>query len=88
MVKVGTKTPKITDEYCLNINGQSNIDEYLKEQIEMLKTSLIGFKNIIKQVAINQARPIEMIKEIESIKIKVNERKIPAMLIKNHGGSP
>ena len=25
---------------------------------------------------------------MESIKIKVNERKIPAMLIKNHGGSP
>jgi hypothetical protein len=31
MVKVGTKTPKITDEYYNNINGQSNIDEYLKE---------------------------------------------------------
>ena len=39
-------------------------------------------------MAINQARPIEMIKEIESIKIKVNERKIPAMLIKNNGRSP
>lgn len=54
----------------------------------MLKTSLIGFKNIIKQVAINQARPMEMIKQMESINTKGNERKIPAMLIKNNGRSP
>ena len=50
-------------------------------------TSLKGFKRITKQVANNHARPMEMIKEMESINTKIIERKIPAMLIKNNGRS-